>query len=81
MKRTLIAVVLLLTIVGLTGLAAAETVFESKSYLKGEAGLIAPFDKGVSDSTNLSGPAPDFAKDYFKGEGGLVNPIEHSMSK
>jgi hypothetical protein len=77
MKRTLIAVVLLLTVVGLTGLAAAETVFESKSYLKGEAGLIAPLEL---KSTNLSGPTPDFAKDY-KGEGGLVNPIDKHMEK
>lgn len=81
MKRTLIALTLLVTIFGLTTLAVAETVFDSKSYIGGEAGLIAPFEKGVADSTNLSGPVPDFNKDYLLGEGGLVNPIDRPMEK
>lgn len=80
MKRVLMTLTLLVTLLGLTALAGATTIFDSKSYVQGDAGLIGPLEGGER-STNLSGPAPDFAKDYAIGEGGLVNPVDKPMEK
>ncbi len=82
MKQAILILAFLVIFIALPILAvAAETVFESKSYLHGEAGLTEPWEKEVLESTNLSGAIPDFERDYMVGEGGLVNPIEGPMEK
>lgn len=57
MRSTLIALTLLIAVFGLTPLAApTEGIFESESYLHGEAGLIAPIDRGESMNQTVTVP-------------------------
>ncbi len=66
MKRTLVAVTLLVAVFGLAPMAiAAESIFDSKNYLPGEAGLIAPIERGESTVTSVSVPIALFDGNYW----------------
>jgi hypothetical protein len=57
MKSTLIALTLLVAVLGLAPTAiSSESIFDSSSYLHGEAGVIAPVDRGESINQTVSVP-------------------------